>query len=498
MKLLQRINQKLDDKVNPIVIKELRQAVQGRFLVWVLLGFLLLQMILLGGNLLTVEASSTSWISSRAGQQYFVLLLGILSATCLMFVPILTGLRMASERSEHNADLLYISTLSPRSIISGKFLASMLLTILIFSACAPFMTISYLMRGIDVYTIGFCILIALGAMALSIQLAIFAACIPVGRFFRSVIGLAVLGALFFLFVMVMGSTSEILRRGFMYMMWRSSFGWVVGTFVLAGFAAFGLMFVLSISLITAPSANRALPVRIFLTLLFVICQVYSLVAAFVMKSYQPLLLWGIFGALFLAGVMLFTLNERETLGFRVQKTIPANKLKRLLAYPFFTGAGSGFVWCISAALIMVLCSVVVISTVNGWSYWGQFEREMYIPLGVFLFGLSYTVTGYAIRRKFLKRLSTSYTWAVALIVFAASGIIPMLVAFLTGMFPRMQDGTLVFTPFVLSSYNHKSTSLGIAVVWGGLCMIYMIPLIIKKYRDFVPAVLESADESGVS
>ncbi len=498
MKFLQQINQWLDDKVNPIVIKELRQAVQGRFLVWVLLGFLLLQMILLGGNLLTVEVSSSSWISSRAGEQYFVLLLGILSATCLMFVPILTGLRMASERSEHNADLLYISTLSPRSIISGKFLASMLLTILIFSACAPFMTISYLMRGIDVYTIAVCIVIALTAMALSIQLAIFAACIPVSRFFRSVIGLAVLGALFFMFIMVMGSSSEILRRGFMYTIWRSSFGWVVGSFAIAALAAFGLMFVLSISLITAPSANRALPVRIFLTLLFVVCQIYSLVAAYVTKSYQPLLMWDIFGAFILSGVMLFTLNERETLGFRVKKAIPSNGLMRMLSYPFFTGAGSGFVWCLSAAGIMFLCTVIVIVTTSRWSHWHQMDREMFLPLGVFLFGLSYTVTGYAIRRGFFKKLSSGYTWAIALIVFAASGIIPMLVAFLTGMFPRLQDGTLVFTPFVLSSYKHKSTSLGIAVVWGVLCLIYMIPLLVKKYRDFVPAVLESADEAGVS
>lgn len=498
MKVLSSINQWLDDRVNPIVIKELRQAVQGRFLVWVLFGFLLLQMVFLGGNLLSADVSSSSWVSSRAGQQYFVLLLGILSGTCLLFVPVLTGLRMASERSEQNADLLYITTLSPRAIITGKFLASMLLTILIFSACAPFMTISFLMRGIDVYTIGFCLLIALTAVASAIQLSIFAACIPVGRFFRSVIGLAVLGALFFLFIMVMASSSDILRHGATYAFGRSNFYWVLGSFALGVVAVVGLMFVLSIALITAPSANRAVPVRLFLTILFLICHIYALTSAFVIKSYRPLFVWSVLGALGLSGILVFSMNEREELGYRVTRTIPQNFAARVLYYPFYSGVGSGFIWVLTTGVVMAVSALILANVHSGWKHWYEMKREIYVGAGIFCFALSYSVTGYFVRRTFLKRLPSGYTWAIALIVFAASGVLPMLVAFLTGSFASLQDGTLVFTPFVLSSYKHKDTCFAISAVWATISLFYMLPIVVRKFRVFTKPAMETEDEAGVS
>src|SRR5205823_4778714 len=78
------------------------------------------------------------------------ILQGILLFTCLLFIPAYTGIRLAAERSDINVDLLFISTLRPRAIVRGKFVAALVLAVLIFSACTPFMTFSYLLRGLDV------------------------------------------------------------------------------------------------------------------------------------------------------------------------------------------------------------------------------------------------------------------------------------------------------------------------------------------------------------
>ena len=98
--------------------------------------------------------------------------------TLMLLVPAYAAIRLAGERSDHNVDLLFISTLRPRSIIAGKFFAALVLAILVFSTCAPFMTFTYLLRGIDIPTI----LIVLGfdllGMLLSTIIALFVAAVP--------------------------------------------------------------------------------------------------------------------------------------------------------------------------------------------------------------------------------------------------------------------------------------------------------------------------------
>ena len=133
--------EKMNDRLNPIVVKELRQAVQGKFLIVVVICFLCIQLLTMGIFLITDESISESF---DAGLKIFRVLLWNLLATCVLFVPAYTGFRLISERADANVDLLFITTLRPRSIIWGKFLAAIILTVLLYSACMPFMTFTYL------------------------------------------------------------------------------------------------------------------------------------------------------------------------------------------------------------------------------------------------------------------------------------------------------------------------------------------------------------------
>ena len=72
MKSVTDIVEKINDRLNPIVVKELRQAVQGKFLIVVLICFLCLQLLIVG-LFLTDEAVTESF---NAGLNVFRVLLG--------------------------------------------------------------------------------------------------------------------------------------------------------------------------------------------------------------------------------------------------------------------------------------------------------------------------------------------------------------------------------------------------------------------------------------
>src|SRR5262249_46866481 len=174
---------RLDDWINPIVIKELRQAVKSRMVVTILLLFLGLQLLILGFYLLSQEsrAAGSDGVEWYAGTGVFQVQQGILLWTLAILVPAYAAVRLGAERSDQNVDLLFISTLRPGSIIWGKFVAALALAILVFSTCAPFMTFTYLLRGIDLPTIFTVLLIDLLAMLFGTMAALLMGSLPGNR-----------------------------------------------------------------------------------------------------------------------------------------------------------------------------------------------------------------------------------------------------------------------------------------------------------------------------
>src|SRR5206468_9430444 len=101
-----------------------------------------------------------------------------------------TGIRLISERSPANMDLLFITTISPRAIIAGKSLAAAALTLLIFSACMPFMVLTYLLRGIDLPTMFIVLALSFFLVVMTIQMTVFVASLPASRPMRLMLGIA--------------------------------------------------------------------------------------------------------------------------------------------------------------------------------------------------------------------------------------------------------------------------------------------------------------------
>lgn len=186
-------------ELNPVFVKEMRQAVRGRL---VLSMFLLALMVMFGLSawmLLTMDFDRNGF-----GAQLFATLLGTLTLLTGVCVPAWSGGRMLSERhGEEGIDLLYYTPMSAEEIIQGKFLSNVTLAAVFFSAGAPFLAVTPLLRGVDVPTV----IMVTGLHFLTVvflcQAGLVLASLPVSRVWKGVIGACV--ALFgapFLFLWV--------------------------------------------------------------------------------------------------------------------------------------------------------------------------------------------------------------------------------------------------------------------------------------------------------
>jgi hypothetical protein len=173
-------------ELNPVVIKELRQAVRSQALTGMLL--LLLAMLFLASVASLNRPDILTGEASEMGQGMFIACLVVLTISGLLFVPLYTGIRLALEK--HRSDLMFFTPLPVTSLVHGKLLSGMCLAGLFLSVCMPFMAFSSLLRGLDLVTIMTVLLLLSGVIGVAVLAAIAVAVLPVHIYLKSLFGLA--------------------------------------------------------------------------------------------------------------------------------------------------------------------------------------------------------------------------------------------------------------------------------------------------------------------
>src|ERR1035438_681819 len=265
----------------------------------------------------------------------------ILAGASVLFIPLFTGVRVASERQENNHDLLYVTTLSPARIIVGKFLCSAYIALLFFSACMPFMVFTNLLRGVDLPTVFFILAFLFLGVCAANMIAIFLACLPMSRPFKFLFVIGGFISSFFIIGSMIGSSFLFMRSGVGAMMSERNFWIGAATAAAVGLMAIGLFFFLSVALISPASANRALPVRLYLTALWLLGGL--LCFSWIMRAGRAELMnaWLFFTFVMALFALLVTISNADQLSLRVRRTIPRPGLKRIFAFLFFNGAAGG-------------------------------------------------------------------------------------------------------------------------------------------------------------
>ena len=138
----------MSDRLSPLVVKEGRQLVRGREF---LLSFG--SSLLVGLTVSAFGAASALSGSSTSGRWTFALLMSGLALLGLAVVPLGAFSTLRQERLEQTLDLITLTALTPRRIVIGKLMAQAVKLIILFSAIAPFIMMSFLLGGIELTTI---------------------------------------------------------------------------------------------------------------------------------------------------------------------------------------------------------------------------------------------------------------------------------------------------------------------------------------------------------
>ena len=498
---------------NPVVVKELRQAVRNWFVVGVLLLLLLILFVAMVMYVLSESIGATA--NPTLGRSVFQLFFGILSVGSMIFIPGYTGTRFAKEREDANVDLMFITTLTPGQIIRGKILCGVILTGLFFSVFMPFMAFTYLLRGVDLPSMFVVLAMNFIVVVAMIHLAVFLACLPVSRNFKVGIsagtflfGMSWIGGLTF-------SAFGMISSGVGSRLGSWDFWGPALTFLVAAALIMRVLYIAAVAMITAPSANRAVPVRVNTT----ICVLIAVAVP---------LLWELFGGYggvpsgslrettalvvlpLLAVCLIVCVSSSDKLSLRVRRTIPTSPFKRALAFVFYNGAAGGLVWC---ALLAVFMIGLAFHGFGGFGYGSPrsgstvFTRIDSLPSGwdrficiVFYF-FAYALTGLYLHRRFWPTRPPKLAGIAAVVVPLLLGVIPTLVLFFLNRFTSTSlDKFMPGNIFNLSVQDgaHAGLHFIAAAVWLVVMLALNAPWFFRQFaafKNYLPAGEKAADGS---
>ncbi len=156
---------KWSDWLNPILVKETRQALKSRQFTWTF-GLLLIAVIAWTVAGISLMIPGIYYMASGGAllSGYFLILLVPVG----IVVPFTAFRSMAAELEDGTFEILSISSLKPRQIVVGKLTVAILQATIYFSALAPCIALTYLLRGLPIQII---ILVLAGTAILSVLLS---------------------------------------------------------------------------------------------------------------------------------------------------------------------------------------------------------------------------------------------------------------------------------------------------------------------------------------
>ena len=425
----------LGDRMNPIVVREARQAVRSKA-VFAALWLLLIALVGVTGTF-ALLSDATASASEARGDDLFAQVNGVVMVLCVVFVPIYTAWRFAGEHTGARADLLHTTTVKPSSIVWGKLVVALMVALLMFSAAAPFLTLTYLFRGIDLATILFVVCIDLVGLLVAAQAGVFIAAMRISAGLRIIIGILALPAA--LWIIATGTTL-ILMEWISVVNFDADDWIMVGSVVAAVLAIGGLMFCMSVAITAPATTNRARLPRIYLTVMWAASLGVAVFAVNRADRFDSVSSWCLMWSVVNSLSMLFAGSERRQLGPRLLRSIPRFRPLRVIAFLYTSGAAGGLLWavclqCLSGIALVVVWSLQVPRpTMYGAdTIYSLVLHYSSIPC----FTLAYILGAAALRDSLARRLSPGTTAPMAMFAAAMFSIVPLVTASLIN--PRGWD-----------------------------------------------------------
>jgi hypothetical protein len=300
------------DRLNPILVREVRQALKAR-------AFPLLVVTVLVGCVGLGLGVTEDVANAHANGRAFSIALAALVPLVLFVVPMQAYQAMRTELRAGIVEQLLLSRLRPMRIVAGKLGAAMVQYFLYLSLLSPLLATTYLLRGIDVPTIAWCLLFSLLFCVATTALAIAAAAQGLVPMLQPLANIGVAFSLgMFTVVMVGAAASGALVRDLQVMMRRPEWSAVASALSIGLLLVTVLAALVAASLLTHGFENRSTPLRLFLVAVAAIA--YAWLLLFVPRAYWSeaafaltmglLVVGGVFGVFFVTEIERLSPRQR--------------------------------------------------------------------------------------------------------------------------------------------------------------------------------------------
>lgn len=485
--------------VNPVTLKELRQMVRSRMVAVGLIVFLLAQLV--GVSIVLMSAgdggSRGSLYGQALGQSVFHMVYFLLSFLLLLCLPLFMGTRMGLERGKEDLDLQFVTALKPQQFVDGKVASGVVMAMMFASASLPFLVLSYLLRGVDL----FWVLWMFGGLLLitvcSLYGTLFLGAIGVSRALRVFLLLGVIVTLLFVLGTVNFGSAGMMSSGVVALFdsWEAILGWLMAL----GMVIWGCVLarVVTVATLSPPHANRALSVRRWFTAFWLLWALVALVSASAKNDCAPVYTWALLSVLMSAGFLAVAASLPPGYSRRVLAGVSARRSVRFAQFFFFSGAEAGMAWALALGFCTVLAILLVSTFLPNMTNGSSLTAAQLVTFYLYLSAILCSVRAawvYVLRRVMAPLL----VGVIALVLVALGSSVPYLLTLDSGL-TGAGRATRWFGN-VVAVFDDEAGDLGLQMTYAGgwalvawsLCM----PLFFAAFRQFRPPVCATPAVGG--
>jgi ABC-type transport system involved in multi-copper enzyme maturation permease subunit len=477
------------DWMNPVTLKELRQMVRSRLVAAGLIGFLAISLITIAIVLLGAQDELRHGIplgEQGLGSSVFSAVFVILALLLLFAAPFFVGGRMGAERSNEHLDLQYTTILKPRQLVDGKIAAAVIMLLLFVGASLPFLSLAYLLRGLDLLQALLATLMLVLVAVACLFVALFLATAATSRVFRVLLvpgmlsfqGMIVSGA-------IGGAMAMVHTNGLSLSSWSDAVA--PGLFLAGWLSACLLLRTATTSLVMPAAANRAPAVRGWITALWGFWGAVAGLFAWHETTTSPIMIWALISILAFTCFGGIALSCAPGYSRRVLGEVSPRRWRRHLQFLFFSGAENGMLWAfgMTGLTLLAVFSVEWLREA-GWKAANDDGPDA-MPLAVLCGYL--TAYLWSVRALWRGLLHRRVTYRLAGVVAAALMLLGWGLPYLAAIGSPTQTASWAFgNPFAVFYGDLKdigSTTVAVCI-WVALALAANLPGLLAARRAFVP------------
>ena len=487
--ILSRIEVWCDDRLNPVLVKDVRASLRSKvFLFIFFFGLALAQLATVTCTLITHSSRDVGF------DLYFAIILGM-AFLLTGLIPYLMQARFSEELASRSTELALISRLTPAGVINGKIQTAIAHSLLYFAAAGPSIAVAYLLGGFDLILLSTSLVMLAFFSCMGSALAVVLVALRKEKPIR-LVGILCLGQ-GVLVTSIMGGVLQELRRSSTISDQEFWIGFGAAGLIITGIVLF--FYTVAISRLSFETENRDMRPRLALSLLSfgivgVITLAIKLESVFRGTSHW----WSLGDIQTFAGVMaglaafvigvLFLLDTSDRISMRVRREWPRLGILRTAYCP---GLGRIEAYILFHMIAFFLLGFLQFGGVGHLKYDAPWFAATTVLMAFVLLGAPISLDDVLASTwlKFLRTWNRSIIVATLIVVWCTMALAAYIVAKIT----MNEDLFLLCSPFTaLFYYFDWPPSLPRVIT---TTMVYLIPACLVL-ADWYQSIKEAIAENG--